>query len=86
MRGYKRLQARFFGIDSAPPVMAYDAAVNYKLDQIAKAVSRGGVDAKLIRRGLNVQVVAGQTGRKLDREKLLKQGYSERFIAKIDEA
>ena len=67
VRGYKRLQARFFGIDSAPPVMAYDAAVNYKLDQIAKAVSRGGVDAKLIRRGLNVQVVEGQTGRKLDR-------------------
>ena len=36
LRGYKRLQARFFGRDSSPPVMAYDAAVNYKLDQIAK--------------------------------------------------
>ena len=29
---------------------------------------------------------ARKTGRKLDREKLLKQGYSERFIAKIEEA
>ncbi len=66
VRGYKRLQARFFGIDSAPPVAAYDAAVNYKLDQIAQAVARSGVDAKLVRKGLSVQVVQGQAGRKLD--------------------
>ena len=55
------------GSMSAPPVTAYDAAVNYKLDQIAKAVARGGVDAKLVRKGLDVQVVEGQAGRKLDR-------------------
>ena len=29
---------------------------------------------------------AQKSGRKLDREKLLKQGFSERFIAKIEEA
>jgi len=67
VRGYRRLQARFFGIDSAPSVTAYNAAVDYKLDQIARAVARGGVDAKLIRKGLDVQIVQGQTGRKLDR-------------------
>lgn len=67
LRGYKRLQARFFGIDSAPSVTAYDAAVNYKLDQIAAAVFRGGIDAKLVRKGLDVHVVQGQVGRKLDR-------------------
>jgi vancomycin resistance protein YoaR len=66
LRGYKRLLARFFGLDAAPSVAAYDAAVNYKLDQIAKAVARGGVDAKLVRKGLGVQVVDGQVGRKLD--------------------
>ena len=48
---------------------AYDAAVDYKLDQIAKAVARGGVDAKLVRKGLSVQVVEGQAGRKLDRSR-----------------
>jgi vancomycin resistance protein YoaR len=66
LRGYKRLQARFFGLDAAPPVAAYDAAVDYKLDQVAKAVARSGVDARLVRKGLSVQVVDGQVGRKLD--------------------
>ena len=66
VRGDKRIQARIFGIDAVPPVTAYDAAVDYKLDQIAKAVSRGGVDAKLVRKGLDVQIVEGQAGRKLD--------------------
>ena len=66
VRGFKRLRARFFGLDSTPSVSAYDAAVNYKVDQIARTVSRRGVDAKLVRKGLNVQVVEGQSGRKLD--------------------
>ena len=66
VRGYRRLQARFFGIDEAPPVTAYDAAVNYKLDQVAKDVARSGVDAKLVRKGLDVRVVEGHGGRKLD--------------------
>ncbi|MEO5632377.1 VanW family protein [Gaiella sp.] len=66
VRGYKRLQARFFGVDSTPPVTAYDAAVDYKLGQIAKEVARSGVDAKVVRKGLTVQIVEGQGGRKLD--------------------
>ena len=66
VRGYRRLQARFFGIDEAPPVAAYDAAVDYKLDQVARDVARSGVDAKLVRKGLDVRVVEGHGGRKLD--------------------
>ena len=66
VRGYRRLRARFFGIDVGPPVTAYDAALNYKLDRIAKDVARGGVDAKLVRKGLDVRVVEGRGGRKLD--------------------
>ena len=66
VRGYKRLQARFFGIESTPPVTAYEAAVDYKLGQIARAVSRGGVDARVVLKGLNVRVVEGRSGRKLD--------------------
>ena len=67
VRGFRRLRARFFGADSTPPVGAYDAAVDYKLGQIASAVDRSGVDARLVRKGLSVSVVEGRTGRKLDR-------------------
>ena len=67
MRGFKRLRARFFGIDVEPRVTVYDAAVRYKLGQVADLVDRPGVDAKLVRRGLAVQAVEGQSGRKLDR-------------------
>ena len=35
LRGFKRLQARVFGISVTPPVKSYDAAVRYKLAQIA---------------------------------------------------
>lgn len=67
VRGYRRLHARLFGADSTSPVTAYDGAVTYKLDQIERAVLRSGVDARLVRKGLDVQVVEGRTGRKLDR-------------------
>jgi vancomycin resistance protein YoaR len=66
VRGFRRLRARLFGLDSSPPVSAYEAAVSYKVDQIARDVDRGGIDAKLVRRGLEVRVVPGQAGRKLD--------------------
>ena len=68
VRGFRRLRARLFGVDVAPPVEAYDAAVRYKLDQIARAIDRRGVDARLVRKGLTVRVVEGREGRELDRE------------------
>jgi len=68
VRGFRRLRARIFGVDASPPVSAYDAAVNYKLGQIARAVDRSGVNARLVRKGLAVSVVEGRSGRKLDRE------------------
>jgi vancomycin resistance protein YoaR len=67
VRGFRRLRARLFGADASPPISAYDAAVDYKLDQIARAVDRSGVDARLVRKGLAVSVVEGRSGRKLDR-------------------
>ena len=66
VRGFRRLHARFFGIQASPPVGAYDAAVNYKVDRIVQEVSRSGVDASLVRKGLGVQVVEGRSGRTLD--------------------
>ena len=68
VRGFRRLQARFFGADVSPPVQAYAAALDYKLAGIAKEVDRRHVEAKLVRRGLAIEVVPGQSGLRIDRE------------------
>ncbi len=67
VRGFRRVRARLFGVDVSPRATAYDAAVTYKLDQIADRIDRRGVDARLVRKGLSVQIVEGQAGRELNR-------------------
>ena len=68
VRGFRRLQARFFGAEIAPPVQAYGAALDFKLAGLAQAIDRRHVEATLVRRGLAIEVVSGQPGRRLDRE------------------
>jgi vancomycin resistance protein YoaR len=68
VRGFRRLQTRFFGAEVSPPLQAYDAALEYKLDRIADEVDRDHVEAKLVRRGLSIVAVPGQNGLRLDRE------------------
>jgi vancomycin resistance protein YoaR len=68
VRGFRRLQTRFFGAEIAPPVRVYDAALDYKLGQLAREIDQRHVEAKLVRRGLEIEVVAGQPGRRLDQE------------------
>jgi vancomycin resistance protein YoaR len=68
VRGYKRLHARFFGAEIAPPVQAYSAALEYKLGRLAGEIDRAHVEAKLVRHGLSIAVVPGQSGRHLERE------------------
>lgn len=68
VRGYKRLQARFFGSEIAPPVQAYEAALDFKLAGLARAIDQSHVEAKLVRRGLDVEIVPGQAGRRLARD------------------
>ena len=68
VRGFRRLQARFFGAEIAPPVQAYGAALDFKLAGLAEAIDQRHVEAKLVRRGLAIEVVPGQTGRRLDQE------------------
>ena len=68
LRGYRRLHVRFFGEEISPALAASNAALEYKLDQIARAVDRPPVEASLRRRGLRVEVVAGRPGVRLDRE------------------
>ena len=68
VRGFRRLQARFFGAEISPPVQAYAAALDYKLAGLARAIDQRHVEAKLVRRGLKVQIVPGQPGRRLEQD------------------
>jgi len=68
VRGFRRLQTRFFGAEIAPPVQVYGAALDFKLAGIAEAIDRPHVEAKLVRRGLGIEVVPGQEGRRLDQD------------------
>ncbi|HZO96052.1 MAG TPA: VanW family protein [Gaiellaceae bacterium] len=66
-RGYRRLGLRFGGTSIEPAVKAYDAAVSYEVDLLASRIDRAHVEARLVRRGLDVVALPGRTGRLLDR-------------------
>ena len=66
VRGFRRLQARFFGAEVMPPVQAYAAALDYKLEGLTQQIDRKHVEAKLVRRGLSIDVVPGQAGLQLN--------------------
>jgi vancomycin resistance protein YoaR len=68
VRGYKRLELRFFSGDFEPPIRAYDAALDYELGRVAAKVNAPHREARLVRKGLAVSLVPGQTGRILDRQ------------------
>ena len=68
VRGFRRLQAKFFGAEISPPVQAYGAALDFKLAGLAQAIDQSHVEAKVVRRGLQIEVVAGQPGRRLDQK------------------
>lgn len=68
VRGFRRLQTRFFGAEIVPPTRAYGAALDYKLEGLADALDQRHVEAKLVRRGLQIEIVRGQPGRRLDKE------------------
>jgi vancomycin resistance protein YoaR len=67
VRGFRRLGVRLFGADVTPAAQAYDAALQYELDQIAKRVDRRSNDAslRLVRR--RAVLVPGRAGLKLER-------------------
>ncbi|MHB1243029.1 MAG: VanW family protein [Gaiellaceae bacterium] len=68
VRGFRRLQTRVFGAEINPPATAYGAALDYRVAGLARAVDQSHVEAKLVRRGLEIEVVRGQAGRRLDEE------------------
>ena len=82
VRGFKRLQTRFFGSEIAPPVQAYEAALEFKLATLAREIDRRHVEAKLVRRGLSVEVVPGQSGQSLAQD--IAAGRVVRALARLE--
>jgi vancomycin resistance protein YoaR len=67
LRGFRRLDMRFFGADVAPPTQVYDAALRYWLDRIERTVDLPRRDASIALHGLTPMVVPSRSGRRLDR-------------------
>jgi vancomycin resistance protein YoaR len=67
LRGFRRLDLRFFGADVAPPTQVYDAALRYWLDRIERTVDSPHRDASIVLRGLTPAIVPSRTGQVLDR-------------------
>jgi vancomycin resistance protein YoaR len=67
VRGYRRLGLEFFPEDLAPPIEAYEPALNYKLGLLERVLNSPHREARLVRRGLHITIAAGTTGRLLDR-------------------
>jgi vancomycin resistance protein YoaR len=82
VRGFRRLQARFFGAEVMPPVQAYAAALDYKLAGLARQVDQTPVEAKLVRRGLSIELVPGRPGQQLDRKAA--EGRIVRALARLE--
>src|SRR5437660_3213068 len=67
LRGFRRLDMRFFGADVAPPTQVYDAGLRYWLDRIARTVDVPRRDASIRLHGLTPVIVPSHSGRLLDR-------------------
>jgi vancomycin resistance protein YoaR len=67
LRGFRRLDLRFFGADVAPPTQVYDAALRYWLDRIQRTVDSPHRDASIVLHGLTPAIVPSRTGQVLDR-------------------
>src|SRR5262249_23842252 len=68
LRGFRRLGVRVFGSDVTPPTRVWGRALNYEVTRMSRAVGSPHRDAAIVLRGLRPTVVAGRTGRGLDRE------------------
>jgi vancomycin resistance protein YoaR len=68
IRGFRRIQTRFFGAEIFPRVGVTDSALQFALDSVEEAVNRPARSAALIRRGLRIEIVRERTGRQLERD------------------
>jgi vancomycin resistance protein YoaR len=67
VRGFRRLQTRVFGVDVAPPVRVYTAALAFELDRIEREVAASPREAAIVLRGLKPVLVPERAGRTLER-------------------
>jgi vancomycin resistance protein YoaR len=67
LRGFRRLDMRFFGADVAPPTQVYDGALRLKLDEIEEAVNVPHRDAAIVLHGFATEIAPSRTGHVLDR-------------------
>jgi vancomycin resistance protein YoaR len=68
IRGFRRLHTRFFGAEVLPRLSVSNAALEFALDRISRAVDRDPLSAALVRRGLRVETVPERAGTRLERE------------------
>jgi vancomycin resistance protein YoaR len=67
LRGFKRLQVRFFGADIVPPIEHSKPALDRFLAKIAKAVDRPAREPAIVIRNNVPVLVHGRSGKLLDR-------------------
>jgi vancomycin resistance protein YoaR len=67
-RGLRRIGVRVFGADVSPPTGATERSLDYELGRMSRVINAPHSDAAIVLRGLQARVVAGNTGRVLDRE------------------
>ena len=67
LRGFRRLDMRFFGADVAPPTQVYNAALQYELNKISAEVNSPHRDAAIVLRGRKPRIIPSRTGELLDR-------------------
>jgi vancomycin resistance protein YoaR len=68
IRGFRRIGVRVFGADVTPPTTVYEAALNFELNVMARALGRPHREPSLHLNGLQPVVVSGRSGRRLDRD------------------
>jgi vancomycin resistance protein YoaR len=68
LRGFRRLDLRFFGADVAPPTQVYDEALQLRLNEISAAVNSPHREAAIVLHRLAPVIVPSRSGRLLDRQ------------------
>jgi len=67
VRGFRRLHTRVFGAEVFPPLAVSDDALEFALDEIARAVDQVPRNAALVRHGLKIELRHERTGERIDR-------------------
>ncbi|MGD0274295.1 MAG: VanW family protein [Gaiellaceae bacterium] len=68
LRGFKRLEVRFFGVDVAPPVRHSSLALNQLLSRIARSVNHPAREPAIVLDGAKPSIASGHSGRALNRQ------------------